>query len=416
MANKMTSDQMSQMCESAKTLGFRPERLMLLDRMLSEWVKNEMTPSIAVKVLRHGQTAFEGAYGVLGPDKEPDSLTVDTIYPLCSITKPVVGALLSIMQEEGLIDLNHPVRKYIPELTGDSDSLIRIWHLLTHTSGILDEDLNKHFNEYVTNILELPLPKDEDPEEAWDEINLKIREKMRLPYMELGQAMRHNTFMAVCLAAPPTHKPQKVMSYCNTGFQLAMDIITKVTGRRIDDYATEKLFGPLKMDDSYFIFPREKLSRFVTRGEGYDGYDWLNDGILNSESGSGGLKSTVHDMAQFGQMFLNHGMLNGARVLSSASIREILTDHNAKVSAAEYNGETFDSTWGLGWNIKGSKKDDSGMLRSARSFEHGGFGGAKFLCDPDADIVAVYFAVSKTDSYSNAALFNNMVIGAIDEA
>lgn len=415
MANKITSDQMNQMCQGAKALGFRPERLMLLDEMLSEWVKNEMTPSIAVKVLRHGQTAFEGAYGILGPDKEPDSLTVDTIYPLCSITKPVVGALLSIMQEEGILDLNQAVCKYKPELTGDPDSLIRIWHLLTHTSGIIDEDLNKNYNEYMTNNLELPIPKDEDPEEAWDEINLKIRERMGLPYKEPGNAMRHDTFMAVCLAASPTHKPQKVMSYCNTGYQMAMDIITKVTGRRIDDYATEKLFGPLKMVDSHFIFPREKQSRFVTRREGFDGYDWLNDGILDSESGSGGLKSTVNDMTRFGQMFLNHGTLDGARVLSSASVREILIDHNAKVPEAEFHGEIFESTWGLGWNVKGTKKDDSGMLRSARSFQHGGFGGAKLLCDPDADIVIAYFAVSKMDSSSNTALCNNMVIGAIDE-
>lgn len=414
MANKMTKEHMRQMCEKARTLGFRPERLVLVDERLTEWSKGEMTPSIVVKVLRHGKVAFEGAYGILGPNLDADSLTVDAIFPICSMTKPVVATLLSIMQEEGLIDLIDPVHKYIPEFTGDSDNAVRIWHLLTHSSGIIDEDFHKHFDDYVTNTLGLPVPKREEPEELWDEISLKIRETMGLPYMEPGREMRHNTHMAVCLAAAPTHKPQTLMSYCSTGFYLAAEILTRVSGKRIDEYAKEKLFGPLKMNDSHFIFPREKLSRFVTRGDEYEGSDWLNSHVLDSESGGGGMKSTVHDMTKLGQMYLNNGVLDDVRVLSEASIREITTDHNTELPKCEFNGEILDGIWGLGWNVRGSKKDDCGILRSPRSFEHGGFGCVRLLCDPDADIVVAYFTVCKTDCYWNLSLFNNMIIGAID--
>jgi len=250
-----------------------------------------------------------------------------------------VGVLLSILQEEGLVDLNHPVRWYIPEFTGDANYSVRIWHLLTHTSGIIDDDFRKNFGEYLKKNIELPIPDEDAPDEAWYDIYIKIRELMGLPYMEPSKQMTHETYRTVCLASAPTHKPQKIMSYCNIGYQLAMDIINRVSGKRIDEFASEKLFDPLNMKDSHFILPKEKHSRFVTRGDEYIGSDWLNKGILDSESGSGGLKSTVNDLTRFGQMILNQGKLDGVRVLSSASIREIMSDYNAKLPPSEYDGD-----------------------------------------------------------------------------
>ncbi|HKL98946.1 MAG TPA: serine hydrolase domain-containing protein, partial [Mobilitalea sp.] len=335
-------------------------------------------------------------------------------FPVCSLTKPVMGTILSIMQEEGLIDLNEPVRDYIPEFTGDEDSLIRIWHLLTHSSGLIDEDLPKNFNSYIRDKFGIAPVENDTPIEAKNEMYLKVREKLGLPYMEPGEDMRFNTYRTVILMVPPTHKPQKVMSYCNTGLRLAMDIVKSVSGRSADEYLTEKIFAPCKMVDSHFFFPQEKLSRYVTRGPEFIGSNWLNSGILKSDNGAGGLKSTVHDMTNLGQMYLNHGVYDGKRVLSTASVREITSDHNQQVSASTYHGETFESTWGLGWNVKGTKTDDAGMLRSAGSFEHGGFATTKLLCDPEADIVAAYFTVCKEDKAINAAKFNNMVIGAIE--
>ncbi len=415
MANKMTKDQMEQMCENARRLGFRPERLRLLDERLQCWSKNEMTPSIAVKVLRHGEMAFEGAYGILGPDKEGDSLRVDTIFPICSMTKPVVSTLLALMQEEGLIDLNDPVRNYLPEFTGDKDSEIRIWHLITHTSGIIDGDFYNGYERFVKENISTELPS-EDNQEAWDVITLKIREKLGLPTVELGNKMRHETYLAAALTQEPTHKPHAVMTYCNTGFHLVMSIINKISGKPIDVYAKEKLFDPLKMIDSHFLFPKEKRSRFIQRGAEYVGSDWLNEDILSSEHGPGGLKSTVHDMTRFGQMYLNKGYLDGVSVLSPASIRELTFDQNFIISEATFVDRLCDmswNTWGLGWNLRGRKRDDAGLLRSPASYEHGGFGCCKLLCDPEADVVAAYFTVCKTDTNYKASAFNNIVLGAI---
>ena len=135
---------------------------------------------------------------------------------------------------------------------------------------------------------------------------------------------------------------------------------------------------------------------------------------MTSTSGGGGLKSTVIDMAKFGQMYLDGGVANGGRVLSKASIRVLTANHNAGLPWASHNGGVFDPAWGLGWNV-GCKKDDAGMLRSASSYEHGGYGCVKLLCDPEAEVVAAFFMVSIEDNYPYSAQFNNLVIGAIDD-
>lgn len=415
MANQVSDKQMRQLCENSTHLGFRPERLMLLDKRLEEWSKSDVTPSIAVKVLRHGQTAFEGAYGTLGPERGEASLTTDAIFPVRSITKAILCTLLAIMQEEGLLDFNQPVRQYIPEFTGDVGSEIRIRHLLTNTSGIIDDDLDKNVGKYITDRLGLKIPEEDTDVEEWNDLMGKVREKLKLAPMEPGTSLRSSTYLAVSLKIPPTHKPQKVMSYCNSGFHIAAEIMNRLSGKSIDDYAAEKLFAPLNMKDSYFLLPKEKLFRYVTRGDTFIGNRWLNHGILQSESSAGGLKSTVDDMTRFGQMFLNKGSLEGVHVLSPYSIRELTGAHNFKSADLSGNGNTYDSIWGMGWNVKGLKEDDGGILRSAGSYEQGGLGSCRLLVDPEADITAAYFTVCRTDTYYMAANFYNMVIGALTD-
>lgn len=414
MANTMSCDQMKQQCEQAKQLGFDPDRLMLLDQRLTEWSHTEYTPSIAVKILRHGQTAFVGAYGTSGPGKAPDSLTMDTIFPVCSITKPIISTLLAVMQEEGLIDFNDPVRKYLPELVNDKENRIRIWHILSHSSGFIDADLEQYCREYIDNIQQELGLTGNDPETK-KSVMLAIRKKLELPDLSSDDDLIGDTYFHIKMTATPTHLPQKIMSYCCFGYIMAGHILQKVSGRSIDDYAQEKLFGPLKMTDSHFLFPREKLPRYIQRDEKYDEGNWLNRLVLNCTSGSGGLKTTVNDITRFGQMYLNRGSLDGVRVLSCASIRELTSDYNYNLPEAEYNGEAFDSTWGLGWNVLKGKKDDTGLLHSHRSFEHGGYGGTRLLCDPEADIAAAYFTVNYSERYWHIANFNNMVIAAIDD-
>ena len=349
---------MEKLYDTARQLGFNPEKIRLLDERLRHWSKAGKTPAIVARVLRHGKLAFENAYGPLTPDSAPDSLHADSIFPICSMTKPVIASLACIMQEEGLLDLNEPVKIHIPEINDFDEDPVRWWHFLTHTSGFIADEYDN--------------------------------------------------------GGKPTHKPQTQMQYHSLGFNLIKDVIEKISGASIDEYARKKLFEPLGMNDSHFIIPDVKLGRYVRREAHFEGSEWLNNSILQSTSGGGGLKSTAADMCRFGQMFLEKGTLDGRRVLSKASIQCLLRNHNVGLPYTLYNGGTYDASWGLGWSL-GSKKDDAGMLRSPLSFEHGGFGCVKLLCDPEYSIVAAFFTVSIKDDYPYAAHFNNMVLGALDD-
>lgn len=355
MANHISQNEMEQMCQKAAVLGFRPERLLLLDQRLSKWCQNGLTPSIVMRVLRHGQLAFEGAYGDCGPGSQPGSLRADAIFPVCSITKPITSTLLCMLQEEGYLDFNQPVREFLPEFTGDEHSAIRIWHLLSHSSGLVDDDINAFFNAF-TKTLGLETPAEDAATKQWDAFYAQARRAMGLPEMPPGRAMRHNTYLSVCMRAAPTHPVHTHMNYCNFGYHLAKEIALRLTGLGFEALVKEKLFTPLGMADSHFALPKEKEPRFVTRPEDFVGGKWLSGDVKQSDSGPGGLKTTAKDITRFGQMFLNGGEWEGKRILSKATVRLMTTDHNPTLPPTKFCNDVFDSYWGLGWNVLSTKR------------------------------------------------------------
>lgn len=136
--------------------------------------------------------------------------------------------------------------------------------------------------------------------------------------------------------------------------------------------------------------PEEKWDRILGRGEKCEGYPYINTPEnYQSESGAGGLKTTVDDMTNLGLMLLNGGIFNGKRIMSRHSIREMTRNHNT--DCLYYGIKSF-AAWGLGWNVKAGKKDDAGLLRSDSSIDHSGFGGTKFVIDPEENITAAIFS------------------------
>lgn len=155
----------------------------------------------------------------------------------------------------------------------------------------------------------------------------------------------------------------------------------------INEYSRKVLFEPLGMKDSFYSLPEDRFFRVAGRNERCLEHAWLNTEDHYKWPGAmGGLKTTVIDMCRFGDMFIAGGTLNGVRVLSPVSVREMCRDHNCQLSAKN----PMDS-WGLGINIRSLKKDDAGVLRSERSLEHGGMCGHKFLADPEYGITISIF-------------------------
>jgi CubicO group peptidase (beta-lactamase class C family) len=387
-----------------------PERLRYLDAYLARLVDSGEHPFAAVSVLRDGELVFSGAYGVSSPGGAP--LTEDAIYPMASITKCVVATLIAILQEDGKVDLWDKLTRYYPEFTGGKKDEVELWQLMCHTSGMSDEVMTEYIDAFVKEHLGITLTGDWG---AYYAALQKARGPLGLPDAE-GEAAVEEAETLLKLRAPLSCDPHTSFVYCNMNYILLARLIEKLSGEDIESFSRRRLFEPLGMTDTHFILPKEKWPRVVKRDASFIAAQWLNsDFVLTSTSGAGGLKSTPRDMARLGQMYLDGGMLGGARIISPATVRLLTSDHNDGLPASFWFGRWLGANWGLGWNVRCRKNDDMGMLRSSKSFDHGGLGGARLLVDPESGLVVSLYLVDRDERIStNLARVINIIYSALD--
>lgn len=275
--------------------------------------------------------------------------------------------------EEGRVGLNRPVVFYIPEFKGEGKDAVLVRHLLTHTSGLREEDIEKYAKERRGKIKMPPA----DPT-----IHPVIHELYSRRY-----------------GAPLWKPPGTEMSYADFNFDLAGEIVRRVSGTALDKFAESRIFRPLGMVDTHYCRVDAPSNRRVRRPPDPDfpsdpEYEPLS-AVVDIErvyNGSGLAVSTALDFARFGQMFLNGGAYGTARVLSPVSVAE-MTRNQIPGIGARFLDEVFpEAYWGLGWSIHGNKSGGNGGLYSSRSFEHWGAGGTYVWVDPELEIVGVYFS------------------------
>jgi CubicO group peptidase (beta-lactamase class C family) len=369
---------------NANKLKLRIDRLEYLDRMLEKWVSDDTRPTIVTKVMRYGDLIFEGVYGTSFTDTKLD---YDTIFPVMSLTKPVTSILLHILQEDGLVDLVDPVRHYLPDFIHGGRDKICLWHLLTHTSGLPEgEQLDEFVKDYIKDKLGIDYVEKSVSSDEWHAAMKKAHEKLGLEKCD-DDEIPYMVYDHITEFAPLNNEPRKVMSYLNLGFDIAKRVIDEITGEPIDEFAKRVLFDPLGMTDTHWKLPKEKWHRVVGRSERVLGYPWAcSERMYLAEDGSGTLKSTVNDYIKLMEMMRCYGQLGDVRVLSPASVKSMIRNHNTD-SFSEYD------SWGLGWSVKGNKKDDNGTLCSPNTIDHGGWAGTKVLTDYDNGISYAFFSL-----------------------
>lgn len=376
--------------------GVEPE---LLDRLRSramEWVQEDKTQALVLLAARKGTIFFHEAFGVHSPEEGASLLKVDAIFPLASLTKPVTATALMLLVEEGLVGLNRPVQEYLPEFVGRWKERVMVHHLLTHTSGIDDQQALEWLESPPAWIKELELTENQDP--------------------------FTNKVLALTYASSLQFQPGERMSYSDLGYYLAGEIVHRVSGLSLDQFTRKRIFQPLEMEDSYYILPETLWPRVVRRPEGAPAGDRATPQWFNRPSPSGGLYSTAVDMAKFCQMFLNEGGYGGGWILSPAAVAA-MTRNQIPGRQARLLDITFpEASWGLGWSVahplKGRVYGES--LPSDQYFSHGGHGGVEAWVDPASQVLGVYFSVSlELDalgySVHNAGLFINMVSSGISD-
>lgn len=360
----------------------------------AQMVEDNITPAQVIVAARRGIVVVHQADGKIGPEPDAAELTVNTLFPLCSITKLFTATAVMMLVEQGKVGLNRPVSDYIPEFTGDGKSMVCVHHLLTHTSGLDGEKIHIHAQAKRAEGTEFPAnASNQDPE---------LHEYLYSGY-----------------DAPLSCEPGTAMSYCGYGYELLGEIIRRVSGQAHDQFVRENIFEPLGMENTYYRVPQEVRSRVVRRSPEAACAEWTETEYqLNSVSAGGGAYSAAMDLAIFGQMFLNGGMYNGIRLLSPVTVKEMTRNQIPGVSS-QYRDEVFpEAYWGYGWAINGTKRD-GGDLFSPEAYSHWGAAGP-FLCvDPVYQTVTVHLSVEldhqKPFKNMYADYFNNTVLAAITD-
>lgn len=383
-----------------REVGMSAARLKTVASLIRQWVDEGVAQTIEVLVARRGKIVLHDVSGKLTPEPNSPRTLLNAIFPLASITKVLTATALMTLVDEGRVGLNRPVFFYIPEFKGEGKDKVLVRHLLTHTSGIREEELEKYASEQKGRLGLLPT------------------ESTIHPLAQEVLFMRYG--------APLWKTPGSEMSYCGFNFNLAGEIVRRVSGASLDGFANSRIFKPLGMVDTHYSRVDAPASRCVRRPPDPPDplWDAITDAMENERMyfGSFGAVSTAMDVAILGQMFLNGGSYGPSRILSSASVAEMTRNQIPGVSASFMDEFFPEASWGLGWSVHGDKTGLAGGLLSSKSYEHGGAGGTYVWVDPELELVGVYFSSTNdsttiTDSlkYWRNDLFTDAVTAAIED-
>jgi CubicO group peptidase (beta-lactamase class C family) len=357
---------------NAESVGMSNERVGWARDLVANHVTTGRSPSAAAVVQRRGQVVLAEAFGVSGPHGAP--LDIDDVWPIASAGKPITAAAVMSLVEEGRVGINQPVVDYIPELTGPEDDDVLVHHLLTHSAGWESAQRTHRIEDFIrSGEMTAPPP---------------------------GRDLITHLFLSLALRPIRIAAPGIQMDYDNGPYELLAEIVRRETGGTLDAAMRSRLFEPLGMTRSTGIVGDDLRPYLVTRSEGlpfgpgspvvFEGERWES-----SDSGAAAVHTSAPDLARFGQMILNGGVLDGTRVLAPSTVRSMVTDQIPGVPAL-FGGEVIpESSWGYGFTVIQERRFayfSGGLLRRGCAL-HPGAGGISYWIDFANEIVGVFFEV-----------------------
>jgi serine-type D-Ala-D-Ala carboxypeptidase len=314
--------------------GMSANRLAVVDRLVTRGIKEGGYPGAAVVVGRKGATVLQRGYGHLEWTEGSAPVSPDqTLYDLASLTKVIATtAAIMALYDDGKLRLDSRVVDYLPEFTGGFNDIVTVEQLLTHRSG-------------------LPAGRD-------------IWQVSASPWMARAAVLRsvvHNI-------------PGRAYVYSDLGPAILGYLVEAVAQQPLDVYLHNRVFGPLRMHNTFFR-PADSLryraaptAEHSSRGSPLRGvvHD-MNAFAMGGVAGHAGLFSTAGDLAIFAQMMLNSGRYQDVRVFSDSTVSRF-TRRTAGRRALGW--DTADGDFG------------SGRYLSPRAFGHTGFTGTSIWLDP----------------------------------
>jgi CubicO group peptidase (beta-lactamase class C family) len=329
-----------------------------ISKAMEEMVtKKEIAGAVTVVVAKDKIVAVDSTGFADVENKRP--MTPDTLFWIASMTKPVTGAAILMLQDQGKLKVSDPVAKYIPEFANlktpsGKPANLTIAQIMTHTSGLGEAPREKAQNAHTLADL-VPM---------W-------------------------------LEAPMQFEPRSKWSYCQSGINAGARIVEVISGMSFDQFLEERLFKPLGMKDTTFYPTDEQRKRLVTayaRNKDTGALDAVpprdDFGSKNRPpQGNGGLFSTATDYARFCQMLLNGGSLGGKRYLSADAMKFLNTPQTGDLPTGFFQNETYGNRgknygWGIGTCVLKEPHEGVAEALSAGSFGHGGAWGTQAWIDP----------------------------------
>ncbi len=367
-----------------ESVGFSSERLARMDGYIAKQIASGRLPGASVLLMRHGKLVLEKAYGKTDANVGT-ALRVDNIFRIYSQSKPVTAVALMILFEQGKWHFDDPVTKFIPEF-----KQLRVFKAVGPDGAIQTEPLSRPptMRELVTHAAGFAygLDRSSPVESAWFDADFM-------------RAANTNQAIAKIAALPMFDQPGMHWHY-SAAVDIQGYIIERLSGQTLADFMQANIFGPLRMNDTAFYVPPEKMSRLVGLKqidaklmklvEPHSILDFDYSKPPKVDSGGAGLVSTLEDYARFAQMLLNGGELDGVRILSPAAVK--LIDSNQLSDEIRAKPEAFSVGSGVGFGVDVSVVLDTakdGTLSGLGSFGWGGAAGTNFWVDPSNDVVFV---------------------------
>src|SRR5437773_6978295 len=368
---------------SPEEVGLSKERLGRIAPALARQIEAKSFPGAVAMVVRKGKIAYFETVGQLDP-KTSAPMPKDAIFRLYSMTKPFTSVAAMMLVEEGRIVLSDPVSKYLPSLGKlevsvprfDPDTGKAVYALIPAEREMTIQDLLRHTSGLVY---------------AGFTGHARVKElygKVGVDWRDVSPAEQIERLAKVPLA----HQPGTAWEY-GLSTDVLGRVIEVVSGTTLGGFLAERLFAPLKMTDTAFLVPKDKVGRlaqpFQTDRATGKPIELLDVTVSQkNDAGGAGAAGTAEDYARFLQMLLGGGQLDGVRLLGRATVSHMTADPLGDIRIASpilARGYTF----GLGFAIR-KETGLNPVTGSAGEYRWGGAAGTAFWVDPKEQMIVVF--------------------------
>ena len=391
----------------AGDVGMDQAHLDRIDDVMSTAVADGKLPGAVTVVARKGKVVHSNAVGSLDIDAQDGQLGMNSLFRMYSQSKPVTAVATMSLYEDGLLFLDDPIKKWLPEfadprVTAYAQASERVKGTPIELGGSVAANRDLTIFDLMTMTSGMP-GMSRTPVNYFPLMNIVMN---GTGFQAWDQRVNDPDYsyeeMVLALSQVPLHtQPGEVWNY-GSDFDVLTLLLTRATDMSLDELLAERVFEPLGMTDSFFYCGEENVDRLVTD------HAWDQEGnvivrdppataekvgrsnrqLMSGNGMFGGILSTPYDFTRFAQMLLNGGSLDGKRVLGRKTVELMTTNHigDRSVDIAIGPGYGF----GLGYAVRKSLAG-SNMPGSIGTYGWGGAAGTWFFVDPKEELFGLFF-------------------------